>query len=308
MTTAVTEIRNTASKNAVAPKRIFDCHSHWSTKRGYFFQSPEALESQRKIWGTAAAYDSEDEMAAVFRRHNVRVILDLAITMWMNIDEIREVHDYAFSVQRRHPDVIFGHWLTYNPLIGREGIRELERAMAAKAGFVGIAVIGQQNPGYPPSDPIWDPFYKASIDANLPVLIHTGLTGNGQGFPGGNGIRLDDGHPRHIDAVAAKFPDLRVLAGRPAWPWQDDMLAVMLHKSNVLGYELHGWSPKAFTPALKREIGGRLQDRIMFGCDYPVLKYEMMVSRWLDLGYSQDVLDKVFYHNAEAFFPDAAMA
>jgi hypothetical protein len=86
------------------------------------------------------------------------------------------------------------------------------------------------------------------------------------------------------------------------------MLAIMLHKSNVLGYELHGWSPKTFTPALKREIGGRLQDRIMFGCDYPVLKYELMVSRWLDLGYSQDVLDKVFYRNAEAFFPSGAMA
>ena len=51
MTPAVTETRNTASRNAVAPKRIFDCHSHWSTKRGYFFQSPEALESQAQDLG-----------------------------------------------------------------------------------------------------------------------------------------------------------------------------------------------------------------------------------------------------------------
>jgi hypothetical protein len=36
-------------------------------------------------------------------------------------------------------------------------------------------------------------------------------------------------------------------------------------------YELHGWSPKTYSPALKREIGSRLQDRIMFGCDYSSL-------------------------------------
>jgi predicted TIM-barrel fold metal-dependent hydrolase len=83
------------------------------------------------------------------------------------------------------------------------------------------------------------------------------------------------------------------------------LIAILLHKGNV-HYELHGWSPKAFSPALKREIGGRLQDRIMFGCDYPVLKYEMMVERWRGLGYSESVLEKVFYRNAEAYFPGAA--
>ncbi len=44
----------------------------------------------------------------------------------------------------------------------------------------------------------------------------------------------------------------------------------------------------------------------MFGCDYPVLKYEMMVERWRGLGYSETVLEKVFYKNAEAYFPGAA--
>jgi len=287
--------------------RIFDCHSFWGTKRGYFFQTPEALESQRRIWGRVPAYHTEDEMADVFRRHNARVILDLAFTMWMNIDDIRAAHDYAFDVQRRHRDVIFGHWLTFDPRIGKEGLREFERALGADAGFVGISVIGQQSPGCPPSDPVWFPFYEASIEANVPVLIYTGLTGYGQGFPGGNGVFLDDGHPRHIDSVAARFPQLKILAGRPAWPWQDEMLAVLLHKSNVVGYELHGWSPNAFTPALRREIGGRLQDRVMFGGNYPMFEYEFILERWSALGYSKDVLDKVFFRNAERIIPGAAM-
>jgi predicted TIM-barrel fold metal-dependent hydrolase len=218
---------------------------------------------------------------------------------------MREYHDYGFAVQRQHPDVIFGHWLNFDPRIGQDALREFRRSLDAKAGFVGFGIFGQGT-GLPPSDPLYDPFYKLSIEAGVPVLIHTGLTGIGQGFPGGQGLVLEHGHPRYVDAVAARYPELKVLAARPAWPWQDDMIAVLLHKSNVQ-YELHGWSPKHLTPELKAEIGGRLQDRVMFGCDYPVLKYEMMVERWRALGYSEEVLAKVFHRNAEAFFPGAAM-
>ena len=72
------------------PRRLFDCHSHWSTERGYFFRTPEALASQKQIWGTEPRYDSEEEMVAVFRKARARVILELAVTMWMSIDEIRD--------------------------------------------------------------------------------------------------------------------------------------------------------------------------------------------------------------------------
>jgi uncharacterized protein len=288
--------------------RLFDCHSHWSTRRGYVFQTDAELKNQERVWGTKATFQTEDEMIATFRKNNVRVMMDLATTVLypMDMDKIREDHDYTFEVQRKNPDAIFGHWLSFDPRLGKEAIKEYERAVAAKAGFIGFGIIGQAAHGHPASDPVWDPFYKTSIDANIPVLIHSGLTGIGQGLPGGRGIILDHGHPRHIDAVAARFPELKILAGRPAYPWQDEMIAILLHKGNV-HYELHGWSPKTYSPALKREIGGRLQDRIMFGCDYPVLKYEMMVERWRGLGYSEEVLEKVFYRNAEAYFPSAKM-
>jgi predicted TIM-barrel fold metal-dependent hydrolase len=288
--------------------RVFDCHSHWSTKRGYLFRTEEELASQERIWGTKASYQTEQEMTDAFRRNNVRVMMDLATTVLspMTMDEIRALHDYTFEVQRAHSDVIFGHWLSFDPRLGRQALQEFERAVAASAGLIGFGIIGQVKDGFPASDPIWDPFYKLSIDAGVPVLIHTGLTGIGQGVAGGRGILLDDGHPRHVDKVAARFPELKILAARPAYPWQDEMIAVMLHKANV-HYELHGWSPKAFSPALKREIGGRLQDRIMFGCDYPVLKHDFMIERWRGLGFSEQVLEKVFWRNAERYFPGAEL-
>ena len=79
------------------------------------------------------------------------------------------------------------------------------------------------------------------------------------------------------------------------------MIAVMLHKPNVWT-ELHGWSPKYLTDALRREIRGRLKDRVLFGADYPLFRYERLVSDWRNLGYDDAILERVFFRNAEALF------
>ena len=280
--------------------KIFDCHSHWGTKRGYIFRTEAELARQEKIWKTKATFFTEDEQVAYFRKSGARVLLDLSITKFLPIEEIRDLHDYALDLQRANPDVIAGHWLQFDPRRCVESIREFDRVMAACKGFVGLCVNGQVT-RVSASDPIWDPFYQLSLEANRPVMILTGLTGIGQGLPGGSGYILDHGHPRHIDEVAARYPDLKVLAARPAYPWQDEMIAILTHKPNV-SYELHGWGPKQFSPSLKKAIGGRLQDRIMFGCDFPVLRYEKVIADWKSEGYPQEVLEKVLFANAESYF------
>lgn len=284
--------------------RILDCHSHWGTKKGYLFRTEEELRNQEKIWRTPVQYFTEKEQADYFRKNNVRTILDMSFTKFLEMEEMRQYHDYALDFQRENPDVVFGHWLQFDPRRAAESIVEFERLISARLGFVGLSVNGQVT-GVPASDPMWDPFYKAAIDSNTPVMILTGLTGIGQNIRGGLGIILDHGHPRHIDAVAARFPDLNILAARPGYPWQDEMIAILLHKKNV-SYELHGWGPRRFSPALKKEIAGRLQDRIMFGCDFPVLRYEKVLQDWKDEGYSDEVLHKVLHENAEAYFPGAS--
>jgi predicted TIM-barrel fold metal-dependent hydrolase len=155
--------------------------------------------------------------------------------------------------------------------------------------------------GYPASDPIYAPFYETALEANLPVLAMVGYTGAGAGQRGGGGIQLDLSHPRYIEELAIQYPDLKIISSRPAWPWQDEMIAIMLHKPNVWA-EMHGWSPKYYTDALKREIRNRLKNRVMFGADYPLLQYERLVTDWQALGYDEAVLERVFYKNAETLF------
>jgi predicted TIM-barrel fold metal-dependent hydrolase len=284
--------------------RLFDLHSHWGTERGYVLRTPEALALQKKTWNSTPRYDSEEEMAAYFRAQQVRTILDFGFTKSLPLDEAVPLHDYAMDVQRRFPDVIHGNWIQIDPRTGKRGADELQRCIASSAGFASYCVSGA-GLGYPASDPIYGPFYEVALAADLPVLVLVGYTGAGAGLPGGGGVELELCHPRYVDRLAIAYPHMKIIAGRPAWPWQDDMIAVMLHKPNVWS-ELHGWSPKYFSDALKREIRNRLKERVMFGADYPLFRYERLVADWRDLGYDEAILERVFHRNAEALFGVAA--
>ena len=68
------------------------------------------------------------------------------------------------------------------------------------------------------------------------------------------------------------------------------MTAVALHKGNVY-WELSGWAPNISRRCCRPISGRRLQDKIMFGSDYPSLPYERILREWDELGYDQSVLD-----------------
>jgi uncharacterized protein len=280
--------------------KLFDVHSHWGTRRGYPLQSEAELAKQKQVWNSEPHYHSEDEMADYFRSAGVKTILDFGFTKNMPLDKVKATHDYGMEVQAKHPDVIHGLWLQIHPREGDAGVKEFERVSKASKGFIGYLITG---PGYGKTadDPVYDPYHDLAEAAQRPVLVMVGHTGGGAGLPGGAGQVLDHAHPRYIDMLAAKRPNLTIIAGRPAWPWQDDMISVLLHKPNVYN-ELHGWTPKYFTPSLKHDIPRRLKTRVMFGADYPLFTYERLVNDWRALGYDDDVLGKVMTGNASRLF------
>lgn len=259
-------------------------------------RTPEELGLQHRTWRSEPDYVSEDEMAQDFRTAGVQVMLDFGYTKFLPVEEAAELHDYGFQTQRNHSDVILGNWLHFQPERGKPALDEFQRCLNEGTGLVGLAVSGSG--GVPASDPAYEPYYRICVETGVPALIFVGTTGLGSGVPGGKGILLDHCHPRHLDYVAARFPDLKIVAARPAWPWQTEMIAILIHKANVW-CELHGWSPRYFTNDLKHEIPRRLKDRIMFGADYPLLSYERLIRDWNELGYSDAVLKQVFHGNAE---------
>jgi uncharacterized protein len=200
------------------------------------------------------------------------------------------------AMRDRHPDVFVGAWGAVDPLTGDAAITEVERAAAEDhvLGFHFHPIVGH----FRVDDPRWRPLFARISELGLPVMIDVGMTGMGAGTPGGLGARLSDAHPMAVDNLAADFPGMTIIAAHPGYPWIDEMTSVLLHKGNVY-WELSGWAPKYFPSSLRADIRGRLQDKVMFGSDYPSIPLSRLLEEWAGLGYAEEILHKVFHANAE---------
>lgn len=289
--------------------RLLDFHSHWGTEKGWKgspYESAEAREAVRNYFKWDMKFVSEEEQAEQLRRANVRSMLDLAYTYKMDVGEMREQHDYAFDYARKYPDVVLGNWLAIDPT--RPGhVKEIERCLSEGPGLVGVSLHPFSLEAGLPDDPAWEACINLCIDANRPMLMFVGMTAVGAGVRGGGGLELERCHPRHVDRIAARYPDLNIIVARVAWPWQPEMIAIALHKGNVW-LELHGWAPRYYPDELKREIGRRLRKKIFFGADYPMLSHERLVKEWREQGFSAEVLEDVFTGNAERFLASIGLS
>ena len=117
-----------------------------------------------------------------------------------------------------------------------------------------------------PNDRAFYPLYEVIAEAGLIALFHSGTTGIGAGMPGGGGVRLKYSNPMAVDDVAADFPELDIILAHPSFPWQDEALAIAVHKPNVY-IDLSGWSPKYFPENLIQYTNTQLraQDAVRLG-------------------------------------------
>ena len=142
---------------------------------------------------------------------------------------------------------------------------------------------------FAPDDPTYWPVFAACERHGLLALFHTGTSGIGARQPGGQGIRIDYAHPLKLDAVAAAHPELTVVAAHFGWPWQMDLIAVALHKTNVY-IDISGWSPKRIPPEVVRELKGRLSGQFLWGSDFPFIAPERCLAELDELGLASPAL------------------
>jgi predicted TIM-barrel fold metal-dependent hydrolase len=266
-----------------------------------YHPDPEQIELMaRNVFKRESVFMGEEQFIAGLSKTGIKAIL-MSPMGWAYADQdparIREMHDYMGHLKKTYPDTVLGCWGDIDPRLGYQGARELERCIH-DVGMLGIYT-GAILTGIPVNDKLYWPLYNVCAEAGVPVKLSVGMTAIGQGTPGGGGVHLSYENPiPYVDEVAIQFPRLTILAAHCAWPFQNEMIAVMIHKSNVHN-ELHGWSPKYFPPELKREISGRLQDRFMFGSDYPWFSHERLFRDWEAEGYKPEILEKVYCKNAE---------
>jgi predicted TIM-barrel fold metal-dependent hydrolase len=203
-------------------------------------------------------------------------------------------NDLVSSIARRHPKR-FAFFASVDPWKGKDAVLELERAVR-ELGARGAKFHPSLQDFYP-SDEKHFPLWSKAAELGIPCLFHTGTSGIGAGTPGGQGVKLDPARPIHLDAVAARFPDLPIIAAHFGWPWHTELIAMALHKRNIY-IELSGWSPRYYPPEVVREISGRLQDRALFGSDYPFLKPTRVLDEFHALGLKPEVNTLILRENA----------
>jgi len=204
-------------------------------------------------------------------------------------------NDEVADVCRKYPRQFVG-FACVDPWKGERAVDEMKRAIN-ELGMIGAKF----HPGiqaFYPNDKQFYPLYEKITELGVPALFHTGTNGLGAGKPGGMGVKLDYSRPIYLDHVAADFPELTIIGAHPAWPWHDEMLAIIGHKSNVF-MDLSGWSPKYVPKAIMDEARSRLQDRILFGSDYPFISPQRWLADFDSLeGFSAEVRQKILHDNA----------
>ncbi len=122
---------------------------------------------------------------------------------------------------------------------------------------------------FDPADPDHQPIFDRAAELGLVCLFHTGYTALGIRDAGwsrrGDVLRQPDA-TRHL---AARVPELRIVAAHPSWPWQDEAIATARHKPSVW-LELSGWSPRLFPAALLEAVTGELRERAPVRLRLPV--------------------------------------
>jgi uncharacterized protein len=272
-----------------------DVHTHAEiSKDGHGSLSPELFGASEEYFKAQGhRQPTIDETAAYYRERRMAAVVFTVdaehATGWPRIAN-EEVAEGCAA----HPDVLipFG---SVDPHRGRAGAREARR-LVGEYGVRGFK-FHPSIQGFDPGDRMAYPLYEVIEELGVPALFHTGQTGIGACVPGGGGIRLKYSNPMLVDDVAVDFPELRIILAHPSFPWQDEALAVATHKPYV-HIDLSGWSPKYFPPQLVRYANSLLQDKVLFGSDYPVITPDRWLADFEKLDIKPAVRPKILKENA----------
>ena len=271
-----------------------DVHTHAERNHGEP-QDPvtdELLGAAARYFGAAPVQPTAQEVADYYRERDMVAVV-FTVDDEAGMGRKRLGNTEVLAAARANPDVLipFG---SVDPHKGKLAVREA-RALV-EAGVSGFK-FHPNTQAFWPNDREHYPLYEVIADAGLIALFHSGTTGIGAGMPGGGGVRLKYSNPMAVDDVAADFPDLEIILAHPSFPWQDEALAIAVHKPNVY-IDLSGWSPKYFPENLIRYTNSQLRHKMLFGSDYPLITPDRWLSDFAKLPIKDEVRPLVLKENA----------
>ena len=271
-----------------------DVHAHAERLSGEA-QDPvtgELLAAAAKYFGGHPPQPTAQEVADYYRsRQMVAVVFTVDDEAGMGRKRLG--NDEVLAVARANPDVLIP-FASVDPHKGKLGVREARELI--EAGVRGFK-FHPNTQAFWPNDQAFYPLYEVIASAGLIALFHSGTTGIGAGMPGGGGVHLKYSNPMCIDDVAADLPELDIILAHPSFPWQEEALAIAVHKPNVY-IDLSGWSPKYFPEILIQYTNTRLKTKMLFGSDFPLITPDRWLADFEQLPIKADVRPLVIKENA----------
>jgi len=166
---------------------------------------------------------------------------------------------YVADCVAQHPEKLIG-FLSVDPT--QEGWERELRDGHEVLGLRGIKLLSMYA-GFRPDDERLDPLWKYATERRLPVLLHTGTTFVAQ-------APLECTLPRHLDRVATRFPEVKLILAHLGHPYEGECVAVIRKHPNAYAdiSALH-YRPFQFYHSLMLVQEYGVWDKLLFGTDYP---------------------------------------
>lgn len=253
------------------------------------YRGSEAVVAERDAAHSLASYfamyDALDASRVVLKARDARATMGFHVS-----------NDAVARFCDAHGPRFIG-FAAVDPHHGDAALDELERAVKT-LGLRGLNVQGFEHL-LPINDPRLMALYAKCAELNIPVNIHCGMNFS-------LSSKAIYGHPIALDDVLCAFPDLRVCASPPGWPWIQELVAMAWRHPN-LWIGLSAVRPKllatpnsGYEPLLQygRSV---LKERVIFGSGFPMLPVERSVQEVVSLGLPADVTANWLYSNAAEF-------
>jgi predicted TIM-barrel fold metal-dependent hydrolase len=252
----------------------------------------ELLAAAASYFGASPMQPTAQDVADYYRERNMLAVV-FTVDDEAGMGRPRLGNQEVLEAARANPDVMIP-FASVDPHKGKLGVREARDLIDAGArGFK----FHPNTQAFWPNDRAFYPLYEVIAEARLIALFHSGTTGIGAGLPGGGGVRLKYSNPMCVDDVAADFPELDIILAHPSFPWQEEALAVAVHKPNVY-IDLSGWSPRYFPEILVQYINTRLRTKMLFGSDFPLIAPDRWLVDFNKLAIKDEVRPLVLKQNA----------
>ena len=233
------------------------------------------------------------ETVAYYRQRRLGLVM-FTVDSESEIGRRRIPNEEVADAARENADMMIA-FASIDPHKGRMGAREARR-LIAEHGVKGFKFHPTVQ-GFEPFDRMAWPLYEVIAEHRLPAIFHTGNTGMGAGLRCGGGLKLQYSNPMLLEDVAIAFPDIEIVLAHPSWPWQDEALALAMHKPNIW-IDLSGWSPKYFPPQLVKYANTLLKDRMLFGSDFPLITPDRWMKDFKEAGFREEVMPLILKENA----------